>query len=268
MYSYGQIECLTHEQADLVATQIDQLQQYWIPRGTSQYPDVHMYTLGVASYIDCKPYQRYTEGKSIFNPILLNSFDWLYNIVVQKVTENFGQAEIFNTLAVPGFHVMGHKPNATLIPQDKYQCSDKYPCTSIHIDYPQYEHKIWIEQFQSIDWDNPLTLTLPIELPHNGGGLYTWLNQEPLKKHAYSNFTEGTIGALGWDSNTQITLRNIQYKEMHNPFLRLYQLGELSYAFGFPIHQICEGGNLLPDDRRITLQIHALKCDGIWRLFF
>ena len=86
MYSYGQIECLNQEQSELVVKQIEELQRYWIPRGTSQYPDVHMYTLGVASYLDCKPvYGRYKEGIQVFNPILKTTFDWMYSIIIQKI---------------------------------------------------------------------------------------------------------------------------------------------------------------------------------------
>jgi hypothetical protein len=33
-------------------------------------------------------------------------------------------------------------------------------------------------------------------------------------------------------------------------------------------HQIAPAFNCEPRDRRITLQGHGVRCDGVWRLYF
>jgi len=281
MYTYGAIKCLTQEQSRLVVDQIDSLSQYWIPRGTHAQQDINFHTLGVTSYIDAsRNYADYMDGCRYFNPLLLDKFDWMYTILVQKITEHFGPTEIFDVLSVPGYHIFGKRRNEQFNIKS-FECSDAYPCTSLHVDYPQYEHGIWKLLFKDIDWENPLTCTLALELPHNGGGLYTWSNPNitRIDINNYINnrtcmldpndkvhrLTEPAGTCTGED---QLLLRQLRRDGHYTPMFRPYTVGDIEYSFGFPVHQICEGYNIKDTDRRITLQVHGLKCDGKWRLFF
>ena len=47
-----------------------------------------------------------------------------------------------------------------------------------------------------------------------------------------------------------------------------YTIGKLMYHTGHVLHQIIPGYKLQDGDRRMTLQGHGIKCDGIWRLYF
>ena len=52
------------------------------------------------------------------------------------------------------------------------------------------------------------------------------------------------------------------------PMVMPYTVGESCYHTGHVLHQIVPGYKLTPGDRRVTLQGHAVRCDGIWRLYF
>ena len=48
----------------------------------------------------------------------------------------------------------------------------------------------------------------------------------------------------------------------------LYTEGEMIYFIGHLLHQMMPGVNVQPTDRRITVQGHGQKCDGVWRLYW
>ena len=48
----------------------------------------------------------------------------------------------------------------------------------------------------------------------------------------------------------------------------LYNKGEMVYFVGHLLHQMMPGINVQPTDRRITVQGHGQKCDGVWRLYW
>lgn len=62
----------------------------------------------------------------------------------------------------------------------------------------------------------------------------------------------------------------LQYNPIYDsaPLVVPYKVGQMFYHTGHVLHQIIPGYDLQPDDRRITLQGHGIKCDGIWRLYF
>ncbi|MCP5507982.1 MAG: hypothetical protein H7A37_06755 [Chlamydiales bacterium] len=45
-----------------------------------------------------------------------------------------------------------------------------------------------------------------------------------------------------------------------------YEEGKILIHDGLTLHQIAPAEKMQPDDERITLQGHALFCDGAWRL--
>jgi hypothetical protein len=52
------------------------------------------------------------------------------------------------------------------------------------------------------------------------------------------------------------------------PLVVPYKVGQLFYHTGHVLHQIVPGYKLDVEDRRITLQGHGVKCDGVWQLYF
>ena len=101
-----------------------------------------------------------------------------------------------------------------------------------------------------MDLKNTLSFTIPVKLPKHGGGLYTWED----KVNPYSfNYT---------------TNEN-KLDELESPSVsNLYNTGEMIYFIGHLLHQMMPGVNVQPTDRRITVQGHGVRCDGVWRLYW
>jgi hypothetical protein len=107
-------------------------------------------------------------------------------------------------------------------------------------------------KFKEVDYLNPLSITLCLCLPSSGGGLNTWQvidTQEIFSGHP---------------------MLECHFRKLSTEDYRFtpYELGHVYLSNGHQVHQIAPAKLMLPTDRRITLQAHALKCDGTWRLFF
>lgn len=227
---------------------IDALSSDWIRRATEPLAS---FTLGAATYLDANHLKfEYEKLKNQYNPILLENFDWLYAKVISSLFENYGPMVIEPDLAYPGFHIFGAPPGHT-VSVAGCRLMEK-PIASIHVDAPYRAHmKTW-RRFKQVDYLNPLSITLCLDLPASGGGLNTWQNID--NKELFSN-----------QEMIDCTFKKIEIKEFkYTP----YQTGHVYLSNGHQIHQIAPAKIMQPTDRRITLQAHALKCDGIWRLFF
>ena len=62
----------------------------------------------------------------------------------------------------------------------------------------------------------------------------------------------------------------VQYDPIYDsaPMVVPYKIGQMFYHTGHVLHQIVPGYKLDVWDRRITLQGHGVKCDGVWKLYF
>lgn len=258
----GFIDTLNIEELDKVSHIIDLFYNYWVPRGIysvgkgfvqdENFP-IDFYTLGAVTYIDgYNPSEYYRYAQDI-NPTLKQYFGWLYEIVFNKLSEELGEPCILiDELAHPGFHIFGHKPNSQALENTKYVM--EIPNATIHIDLQHQNHmEIW-NKFNNVDLVNVLSFTLAIELPITGGGLNTW-NCERAKEYQYDNdYTK--------------RLKYFDYGEYGEPTVVQYHEGKNFYFVGELLHQMGPGYNLNALDRRITLQGHGVKCDGIWRIYF
>lgn len=260
----GFIDVLSEEQVKLTSEYIDLFQDYWVPRGIycktngfSEDPSnpIDFYTIGAVTYIDglvdLNDYYRYSKS---INPTLLEYFGWLYSIVLDKLQENIGPCEMLDFLGHPGFHIFGHKPGKEVTPQTiEYM---KKPLATIHKDLQQDKHiKVW-EYYKEFDLEDCLSFTLAIEVPKSGAGLNTW-NEPSLEKY---------------DRNDEFSkeLKTLDYGEYGPPTAVVpYEPGKMFYFIGKLLHQIAPVvEDTDPNDRRITLQGHGVKCDGIWKIYF
>ncbi|WP_427158674.1 hypothetical protein ACQFX9_22600 [Aliinostoc sp. HNIBRCY26] len=225
-----QIELLTEEESRKVYQTVHELKENWIQR----HPLLPFYTLGLASYIDVpqdKP--GYYKQAKYHNSILRDRLGWLYTKLANILEEHL-QAPITypENLALPGFHIFLSHPVFT------------QPVGSIHFDKSYMFH--W-EPTKDVDFSHPISFTLTISLPKNGGGLNVWdvefaeakqLNNSDLEKLAH---------------------------QCHKTFYP-YQVGSLVLHSGHAIHQIAPATNLQPGDERITLQGHGVRYQNCWQL--
>lgn len=226
------IPVLTNEECDRVRETIMLLRPSW----RSRDPWVPFYTLGAASYLDAvgkaPSYKRLVNE---YNPLLKEHFSWLYERVTGLLGEHLGApATCAENLAVPGFHIF--------IESNIFELS----VASIHCD-SQYRLHDW--SGKDADLGNPVSFTLSIALPKNGGGLNTWdVSYDEILARASEKLEDPTCG------------RELVY--------HAYRRGHMAVHSGHMLHQIAPGKDLQPEDERITLQGHAILADGIWQLYW
>jgi hypothetical protein len=184
------------------------------------------------------------------NPLLMNQFAWLYERLILDLSHKWGPMRIHPQLACPGFHIFGALPGQRISSEGCDQMAQ--PLASVHVDGPYRAHMALWEKFENVDFLNPLSITLCLSLPQSGGGLNTW--QDIVKKTLFCGHEMIDLN-FDWHQLTQFR---------YTP----YQLGWVYVSSGHTVHQIAPAKPMLPEDRRITLQAHAVKCDGVWQIFF
>ncbi|MBH8565533.1 hypothetical protein I8748_25720 [Nostoc sp. CENA67] len=236
-----QDEILTEQQCDKIYSTIQSLRENWIARG--QEP-VSFFTLGTASYLDFLNFPElsgdyYTRAKQ-FNSLLKSHFAWLYELVKNSLEKQL-QAPVsyHSTFALPGFHIWETPAIFTK------------PTASVHFDL-QYQNLHWQDQEQ-IDFQQTISFTLPIKLPHLGGGLNVW----DLTYDEYTNSRDPNY--LG-DVEVMKRFRN---KSFH-----AYTVGNIVVHYGHSLHQIAAIAQVHPGDERITLQGHGVYHNGQWLLYW
>lgn len=248
--TFGFIDVLDASQTKKVIETVDNLSDYWFRRKK----DTPFYTLGASTYQDAHHSQEsYHSHKQILNPILLENFSWVYDILLTKISENFGKCELISDIAYPGFHIVGHKLNEEITPEFLKFIKDLNPFPHMDLQYRAHE-RTW-NKFNKVDYTDLLSLTLALELPKSGGGLNFWGNVEIDKRQVISKEADEII---------HLSMEKIKGK---TPNYIEYEVGKLFYHKGHTIHQINKG-KINYGDRRITLQSHAIKCDGIYKIYF
>lgn len=233
-------------------------------------------TLGAASYLhyghehetNKRDKQQYDNIKDKCNPILMNNFKWLYDILIEHLSKNLNEpCEITPDigLAYPGFHIFHAYEN----------CEDVI--NPAHFDY-QWEYHIenLTSIFDKVDKDKFLTFTLSIILPPSGAGLYYWPLKNPNKQYSFLEAEKEMHHVLESATNLFIKADEIdtfvtqkEYENTTSPVILDYKEGYITMFTQPILHQIMpfkEGWT--KEDKRITLQGHGIKCDGIWRLYF
>ncbi len=230
---------LTPEECDRVAKEINELSSYWLPRSPEP---ASFFTLGVASYQDLAEFDQGTPTYDYYrvarfsNALIRDRFGWLLGRVTEALQQFLGAPAHFDArLAAPGFHIF--TPYA--IPR-----SDE---ASVHFDL-QYQLIDWSDGMPAPDFSAPLSFTLPIRLPHGGGGLNGWDN-------SYAEALRARIGGA------QLATRR---PKTFFP----YTTGVMEIHSGHALHQIAGVADVLPDDQRITLQGHAVRRGTAWTLYW
>lgn len=223
---------LTDQECREIRARIMELRPEWLQRN----PYVPFYTLGAASYMDAaRSPAAYQELARKYNPVLEENFAALYRAVAGKLSEQLqAPVDYARHLALPGFHI--------------YLSSKVFekPVASIHCD-SQYSLHDW--SGMDADLSRPISFTLSIALPKNGGGLNTW------------NLTFPELAGLSQQEITELTRRRDQ---SYHP----YRTGHLALHSGHIMHQAAPGRDVQPEDERITLQGHGIRAAGVWRLYW
>ena len=253
------VKTFTEEDCNKIEKTVDDLDKLWVNRSCERrfsfetetvISRAPFWTLGAVSYLDsvASP-DRYNKHKNYLNPVLRKKFTWIYEIICEKLQREFGEPVVIDKfLAHPGFHIFATKTGSVLRPE--YVELFQEPLGSVHVDVQYEEHYEYWNIFKEVDLENTLSFTIPINLPTHGGGLYTWEDEVDPKLFNY-------------------TTNDTKLSELESPSIsNLYNKGEMVYFIGHLLHQMMPGRDLQPTDRRITVQGHGIKCDGVWRLYW
>jgi hypothetical protein len=239
-----QIKLLDQSECFDISRKIQDLREFW----TKRHEKFPFYTLGPASYIDAvRNRENYYQQALIGNPILQKSFAGLYENLRTALSTALNSPVVHDEkAALPGFHIfLAHK-------------AFESPMASVHMDL-QYRSLDWPIR-ESIDSYPLISYTLAIELPKNGGGLNLWdVHYQDIERLSSEFHKE--IDKLSQDDLAQLLS---QYK----PEFCEYQVGTMVIHSGHQVHQITPAKKMMPTDRRITLQGHALYFEDVWHLYW
>lgn len=237
---------LTNKQCQIIRRTVDKMSDVWIPR----HDAMQFYTLGMATYLDSE--EEYRKEKDRYNQYLNGNFAWFYGIITMLLEDIIGESKLEEDLAFPGFHIVGHKPgeknnDMTLKLMTKPQAS------TAHVDRVLDMHlDVLSDKYSKIFVDSVISITIPVELPSNGGGICIWHD-------------ENWAADEGFPHSIQSLYNNHRFGI---PTVEQYKQGQGFIFPGDTLHQMAPAIDPTPEDRRITLQAHAVLCDDIWRLFF
>jgi len=267
---YGLIKMMSEDECLKTIDILDGLEEHWTPRprnGLNMF-----YTAGAASYLDsykgARPNQ-YVDSYIKMNSILKENFSYLYELLIETMEPLVGKCELEEDLAIPGFQIFGLKKKnmgvATPIPNLGYS-------TELHSDTVSYNHKEVWSKYKEVE-DDLLTITVAIDIHKNGSGLVIWDNDMDMDSEteyakSIKQDSMEDLNRIKSVSGYPFNGDKILEFDMDKPKIVEYFKGSLFYVIGDPWHQIAPPVNAKTDERRITLQAHALRCDGIWRLHF
>jgi hypothetical protein len=208
------------------------------PMWTRRNEWVPFYTVGSASYLDCRnaaARAAYLARAAEDNPLLRARFGWAYERLASALAESLGEpVEYAPAFALPGFHVF--QPCMVF----------EQPFASVHLDL-QYRLLDWEDA--SPDFTRPLSFTVAIALPATGGGLQSW---------------DLHLDDIGPRKDDEIT----RYAKRVDPSFHPYRLGWLNRHSGHLVHRIAPMTFDEAGTPRITLQGHGVCCGGTWRLYW
>ena len=240
---------------------------------------MHYYTVGAALYMDARDagWKYYDKMRTMYNRVLQKKLGWLYDIFLEKIQEEVGEAEYTEGLGLPGFHIYEFEdaPNS----RKHHRC--------LHYDAQWwYGKQFFKEKFKEIDYRNQLSYTFSIKLPHNDAAIALW--NLPREYHRKANDIKYMIyrDIIGRYENLEYVKEIKKNTTLEDPWkFKLFDddCGDLEqyipiviphiegHSFwysGMVMHQMILGDNFRKGDYRITFQGHALKCDGKWRLWW
>lgn len=226
------IDFLNSSEIDRTLASVEKLQEYWKHRGPAFVDLVPFYTLGAVEYMDLeeKSQAYYEEYAAKMNPILWQEFEWLYikikNFFEQKYQAPFEYYD--KKSALPGFHIF--------LDNDLFEI----PISSRHCDL-QFRKLNW--QGMEYDQSTHLSFTIYLTIPQTGAGMNVW-------EYFYHELEH-----LDAQSREDL-LSESEYEYLN------FAKGQIVIHSGFQYHQIAPTEEVIPGDRRISLQGHAIKANG------
>ena len=291
LLDFNRIPILEPEDTERVFKQLLDMRGIWYQRnnwhpafeiagpdsGIEKY--MHYYTVGAALYMDARDagWRYYDKMRKMYNRVLQKKLGWLYDIFLEKIQEEVGEAEYTEGLGLPGFHIYEFEdaPNS----RKHHRC--------LHYDAQWwYGKQFFKENFKEIDYRNQLSYTFSIKLPHNDAAIALW--NLPREYHRKANDIKYMIyrDIIGRYENLEYvkeikknTTLEEPWKfklfdddcgdlEQYIPIVIPHIEGHSFWYSGMVMHQMILGDNFRKGDYRITFQGHALKCDGKWRLWW
>lgn len=229
------LEVLSAPECEKIHAGIYRHRNLWIPRKGL----LPFYTLGAASYLDATPLlpAQYAQLALRNNRILASDFQWLHQRVCGMLQEMLGDpVDLLPRLALPGFHIfLAH------------QAFTEENAASAHWDL-QFRQVEWLPE-EEPDFRQPLSFTLAIRLPQAGAGLNLW------------DLTHQDAGQL------PETVREEKRRGLPKTYCP-YHTGHMLVHSGLYLHQIAPMIGAVEGEERITYQGHALRCAGVWRLYW
>jgi hypothetical protein len=197
----------------------------------------------------------YSNKLKKINGTILENFGFIYETIKKEASSVIGKCDyVSDILALPVFQIFGCRPYDT-VTENEFHYYKNY--SYVHTDNRIFQIKMLKQNYKIVNDDTILSLTLCIELPKDGGGIFLWTKEKDILKHSTNNakiqklkmthkYFDGKLPAY------------IPYKEGN---IFIFQSNKVQHTIAQP--QINND-----NDRRITIQAFAIKCDGIWRMFF
>ena len=291
LLDFNRIQILTPEQNEKVFRELLGARNVWLRRnnwhpaieiagpdsGIENY--VHYSTVGATLYMDArdKGWKLYGKLRDMYNRLLWNRLGWLYDTFLNQIQNEIGDAEYDTGLALPGFHIYEFED----APDDKkhHRC--------LHYDGQWWWGKRYFaEKYKEVDFRNQLSYTFSIKVPHNGSAIALWNLPEDYHAKARALQEQNwhpVIDRYQTVEYVQEIRRNHVIEDpwkfdlfnencgeldQYIPYVIPHLEGHSFWYYGMVMHQMILGDSFKKGDYRITFQGHALKCDGVWRLFW
>ena len=144
------VKTFTEEDCNKIEKTVHDLEKLWVNRSCERrfsfenqikISKAPFWTLGAVSYLDSvdSP-KRYSQHRDYLNPVLHKKFNWIYEIICEKLQGELGEPVVIDgVLAYPGFHIFAAKSGTTIEPE--YLKMFEQPLGSVHVDVPvSYTH--------------------------------------------------------------------------------------------------------------------------------
>jgi hypothetical protein len=227
----GQISVFNETECNEIHRIIYELRHLWIRRNRI----APFFTLGAASYLDGFILHNYLKQSQQMNPILFEQLKWMYKRLLEALEETLrSSVSLTERFALPGFHIF----LSDSVFEETF--------ASLHFDL-QYD--FLFKNQEKTDFSHPISFTLPISLPANGASLQMWDLHYEEAKHK--------------DARLFPSIAATREKTVID-----YKKGMMLVHSGHQLHQMAAMKDLQPADERITLQGHAILCDGTWQVYW
>lgn len=203
-------------------------------------------TLGAAAYLDLRDYQnnpttKYYRLAAKYNPVLRGHFGPLLERVREAIAEIVhGRVRFADQFAVPGFHIFG----PGILARQPFVSPEHFDGQGSGLDHSAIGEPAF---------EDGVSFNVLIEAPPEGAGLRMWDIFEPDVERAVA-------------AGTASSYRDFEAVKTY--VVHRYTLGELNVHASLQLHQIAPTEHVEPNDRRITLQGHALRYGAEWLLYW